>query len=255
MRASRFSLLLALVPSAALLVRCVSDSPALPDGGPDSGGGPDTSTTDTGTTDTGTVDTGADGGGCALPDAAPGSLDLSFTSGVKSITGFEPLGATIDPGGNVYVVGRAQNCPNNRQLALVKLNQDGTQDKTFGGSANPRCVQLDMTNNAYGVGFAAAWGPSSTVIVGGASGHVTPTQGLGAVLSLNAMGNLDSNFGTAGIKVLGPSAPDASAASDAGPFGPVSAGFTSVNGVAASSSKIAIVGSNSIHTNSLYEAA
>src|ERR1051326_6815081 len=99
MRASRFSLVLALFPTAFLLVRCVSDV-VTPDAGPDTGGGPDGSMPDTATNDTG-IDTGVDGGGgCSLPDATPGSLDLSFTSGVKMISGFEPLGATIDPMGN-----------------------------------------------------------------------------------------------------------------------------------------------------------
>ncbi|HET6574576.1 MAG TPA: FG-GAP-like repeat-containing protein, partial [Fimbriiglobus sp.] len=126
---------------------------------------------------------------------ADGALDPSFgTGGVRTIdfggqdiaTGLALLsdGRIVVSGTGSTVIGGA--------TAVARLNPDGTDDVTFAGTGR-RTIHFD---SIYFYGSAVAVGPLGGVYLAGSSG------GNMGVARLDPLGNLDTAFGTNGVKTI-----------------------------------------------------
>lgn len=217
---------------ALLLAHCVGDT-VTNNPTPDSGAQPDTSTQDTGNGgDAKPLDGGAPdadaaidtGPTCNLGDAAAGSLDFSFSSGVKDLGTFSPNAVAVDSKGRVYVAGTSADCGFAASGVVHRFNADGTHDNTFGGAATGVCIHYDNVDAAYAVAIDDTGG----VVVGGlAYGtrlHATLTR-------LATDGSFDTTFNGTGKLDLDPSSS-------------MPSGFAAVLGLAFDGKKIVATGSS-----------
>ena len=219
-------LVLLLAAPAALMMRCVGDDSTTTDGGKDVA--VDNTTSDGGgdvITDANTGD-GSDGFTCNLGDAAPGSLDFSFSAGPKALGSFSPNAAAVDSQGRIYVAGTSADCGFAASAVVHRFNADGSHDGTFGGAdaaATGVCIHYDNIDTAY----AVAVDSSGAIVVGGLSYgtriHATVTR-------LTSAGAFDTTFNTTGKVDLNPTT-----SSDTG--------FAAVQGVAFFANKIVVTGS------------
>jgi uncharacterized delta-60 repeat protein len=130
----------------------------------------------------------------------PGQLDPSFGTGGKVIThvGFDAQSAAIAtyPNQDFVVAGSNFNF-NDIDIVVVRYQQDGTLDNSFGSGGS---VTLDL-----GMGDEAAWSVAiqadGKIVLAGIAG-VDPNWDL-MLLRLNANGTIDSTFGINGIVLPG----------------------------------------------------
>lgn len=185
------------------------------------------------TTDGTTADSPSDGGTTDASDSAvsclpldggaPGTLDVSFATGVKMLGSFSPNAAAVDAQGRIYVAGTSADCGFAAAAVVHRFNVDGTHDTTFGNAANGVCIHYDNVDSAY----AIAVDNNGSVVVGGlAYGtrlHATVTR-------LTTSGALDVTFNGGGKVDLDPSSTNPN-------------GFAAVQGIAIGPNKIVLTGS------------
>ncbi len=122
-----------------------------------------------------------------------GTLDNSFGTRGKVITNIRPdieyaYSVNIQPDGKIIVVGTGGG------IVLVRYNQDGALDNTFGIGGKV----ITANYNAY----SSALQPDGKIIVVGYSSYYNDSSGFNYLFLLaryNSNGSLDSDFGTDGI--------------------------------------------------------
>ncbi|MGP0066705.1 MAG: Calx-beta domain-containing protein [Isosphaeraceae bacterium] len=128
---------------------------------------------------------------------AVGQLDPSFGQQGLALIPFASFsqitGVGIDPDGKIVVVGTA-NGASHRELALLRLNADGSLDTTFGTGG------LVTASVSLGDDFAQAMAiePDGSILVAGSIGSASGAAALGLV-HFNADGSLDIGFGSGGV--------------------------------------------------------
>lgn len=196
--------------AAASLPSCVSDVPAGPDAGGDSGAPlPDAgdAAVDTGTGTDAAADAAADAdAGCSIPDAGPpGTVDpgFQFTNSNNGATSasFGPNAVHVDANG-IYVAGTLANSnacatvSGKYDLGLYVFTTMGAMNTTVHPTMQPVCVHYDDADGGYSVTTDS----KGNVLVGAlawsnANGlHATLTRwkiGLGGAM-------LDTNFHSTG---------------------------------------------------------
>jgi uncharacterized delta-60 repeat protein len=124
---------------------------------------------------------------------APGALDTSFAGGKVIV----PMGASDDyafaiaaqPDGKLVIAGRAAE--HRGDLALLRLERDGTPDTTFGSGGK---VLTDVAGGAD-TAYAVAVQPDGKIVV---AGSATVGTGLDFVVArYRPDGTLDTSFGSA----------------------------------------------------------
>src|SRR5262245_48459160 len=122
-----------------------------------------------------------------------GSLDTSFggTGKVRIDVSFGSAanGVKIQADGKIVLAGVTQDFQNNQSFLVIRLNPDGTQDKSFG--------QGGQVTTLFGRGEALALQVDQKIVVIG-----TNSLGIG-VVRYNTDGTLDSSFGTGGKAIVG----------------------------------------------------
>ncbi len=127
-----------------------------------------------------------------------GSLDTSFDGDGKVITpiGNAPDGATsvkIQDDGKIIVVGFSGGTTDSQDLAVVRLNSNGSLDTTFDGDG----IVLTNTGSIADYAHSVAIQSDGKIVVGGVGGNgfkIMP-----AVVRYNSNGSLDATFGNNGI--------------------------------------------------------
>lgn len=138
-----------------------------------------------------------------LPD---GSADTSFGNKGKTLIPFQSLtvfgnNATLQDDGKILITGSVQNADYEFDFATVRLNSDGTIDKTFG--KNGKVITDFGGNNDFAYGIITQ--PDKKIIVAGY--YSTGTKANAGIIRYNIDGSPDASFGNKG-KVSG-SASDA----------------------------------------------
>ncbi len=129
--------------------------------------------------------------------AQAGSLDPSFGVGgtaITSITGSSvdyPSDCAIQPDGKILVTGY-YSISNARSIFLVRYNQNGTPDSTFGSNG----IVKTSFGSSQAAGNAVAVQPDGKILVAGQSTHSNIADY--ALVRYKMNGELDSTFGTAG---------------------------------------------------------
>jgi uncharacterized delta-60 repeat protein len=132
--------------------------------------------------------------------AAPGDLDLSFGGDGRVITnltsGFDIANdVAVQANGKIVAVGRAGGSDiTGGRFALVRYNDDGTLDSSFGGDGK---VTTDFAGADEAANSVAIQADGKIVVAGRAGGD----QPKFALARYNADGILDSTFGGADGKV------------------------------------------------------
>jgi uncharacterized delta-60 repeat protein len=121
----------------------------------------------------------------ALALAGPGDLDRGYgDDGTRRIEGLTAAEAVaIQPDGRLVVAGW------NGDVAVTRLNADGSDDAAFGG---PRFLDF----GSFDMGTAVALQPDGKIVVAGRSGANA------AIARLNPDGSPDMGFGTTGKRVI-----------------------------------------------------
>jgi uncharacterized delta-60 repeat protein len=124
--------------------------------------------------------------------AAPGDLDLTFNGTGKSVVGFgqtndEIRATAIQPDGKVITAGNADS-----SIAVVRFNQDGSPDNTFGkqGKVIPPASSIENCS-------AVVVQPDGKIIIGGFS--TTAANVDFTLIRFNPNGLFDTTFGTNGV--------------------------------------------------------
>jgi len=139
-----------------------------------------------------------------------GTLDTSFGTGGKVITKFENSADGIAPGevsaqaysvgvqpdGKIVVAGVA-NIEGEEDFALVRYNDDGTLDATF-GAGGKAITGFGLLQQGYSFAFphSVALQPDGKIVVAGVA-YIGPGRDF-ALARYNSDGTLDATFGTAG---------------------------------------------------------
>lgn len=134
-----------------------------------------------------------------------GTLDTTFgTNGFAAVTvtsgnasGFDITRAELQPDGKIVLSGYGPHVVSNTinsQIAVARLNANGTLDTSFGGGGTVTTSLRGMDD-----GLAEAIQPDGKILVGGSSNR--PPNGDGydlAMVRFNSDGTLDNGFGTSG---------------------------------------------------------
>ena len=157
---------------------------------------------------------------CAAPaQAAPGDLDPSFNGTGKLV--LNPGGkagelndAVVQPDGKIVLVGSLDNgdptCPNSSDLAVIRLNPDGSLDSGFaqGGIATLKFpFSAYASYDEFGEGIALQ--PNGKIVVGGESDGLSGCTAQNSELvaaRLNSDGSLDQSFSPGGPEGTGKAA-------------------------------------------------
>lgn len=148
----------------------------------------------------------SDGSVDAPPEAAATCTGLDPTFGTQGIVTLpsppdpnpqSPSGMVLQPDGKIVVIGAvpAGSQANSQLVAIARYGSDGSLDATFGNSG--RVVLAPIAGSTYVYGTSLALQPDGRILVAGydrASGGVTTPF----LLRLDAIGGLDTSFGTAG---------------------------------------------------------
>jgi uncharacterized delta-60 repeat protein len=134
---------------------------------------------------------------------ANGTLDATFGQGgiVLQPVGWGASSVVIQPDGKIVLAGTDFNVNDPQapsDIALMRLNTNGTLDKSFGTGGEV------LTNIAGGYDFAGGVALQSTgaIVVAGSIGSPFPFGGDAAVLRYTPTGALDTTFGSGGIADL-----------------------------------------------------
>jgi uncharacterized delta-60 repeat protein len=138
-----------------------------------------------------------------------GQLDTSFGTGGKTFVDFH--GATVavqavatQGDGKTVLAGYEFNSHSGTDAVVVRLNFDGSLDKTFGPSHTGIVTAHVGDSNHRTELTAVATGPNDTIVVGGSdNADSVGSNGNFLVMRFTSNGALDSTFGAGGKKVLG----------------------------------------------------
>jgi len=145
---------------------------------------------------------------------ANGTLDNSFSGGVVTteiVTSFETAhSVVIQADGKIVVAGVAYN-NNTLNITLVRFNNNGTLDNSFGTGGKVISVVIPYSYMSLGLSIQ----PDGKILVGGSStgGCINDCLGspycpdLFTVIRYNADGSMDNSFGVNG-KVVTPVGPE-----------------------------------------------
>jgi uncharacterized delta-60 repeat protein len=114
----------------------------------------------------------------------------------------------IAPDGDIVVVGSVEAAPDTYDLAMARLNPDGSLDEDFGDGGR---LTLDLAKGGSDGWGAVAIRPDGHIVVAG-SAQTPNTQA--AVVQLDSDGALDPSFGDAGLVVFGFGAAELGSAND-----------------------------------------
>lgn len=117
----------------------------------------------------------------------PGYTYVSF--GMSSYA----YGVAIQADGKIIVAGHAGSPTSSAQLALARLNTDGSLDNTFGTGG-----KVMLTNGSVDVGYAALLQGTNVLVAGGAG--ISGEKFLTARIGMG--GTLDTTFGSSGYSTL-----------------------------------------------------
>lgn len=140
------------------------------------------------------------GGGSGTTTPAPGALDESFGNGGIVVTDFdgdndEARAIAIQSDGKILVAGVAKITNNNNDFALVRYNQDGSLDESFGANGK---VTTNFGNLRTDVACAITLQDDGKIILAGYTNEGGPDYNF-AVARYNSNGTLDTSFDTDGI--------------------------------------------------------
>jgi uncharacterized delta-60 repeat protein len=134
---------------------------------------------------------------------ADGSLDNGFGSGGIVVTFFDPFHGqniqeiALQADGKIVGTGVYNNpATGTSDIALVRLNTDGSLDSTFGSGG---LVATDLGNSDE-IGLGVVVQGDGHIVVAGARGIPGGTDSL--VIRYNTDGSVDTNFGTNGIVLI-----------------------------------------------------
>jgi len=146
-------------------------------------------------TPTGELDAAFGDHGFAIRNVAPGTNGELFRGIVVQSTGKIVVSGSVEHAG--------AGDPRDRDIALLRLNPDGTKDTTFG---NDGVVTLDLSDGvAVGTGYAAdsVWGlaayPDDRLVLSGGRVRAGATDTDYVVVRLTADGVPDTSFATSGV--------------------------------------------------------
>jgi uncharacterized delta-60 repeat protein len=130
---------------------------------------------------------------------AAGSLDPSFGSGGKVVTGFghntRALDATLQSDGKLVVAMALDNPPISTQaFAVVRYLPNGALDVSFGKNG---LAKVSFTNFINTPNFVAIQ-PDGKIVVGGEAQSADGSVDEFAMARFNANGSLDTSFGSRG---------------------------------------------------------
>ncbi len=131
---------------------------------------------------------------CAKIFSQPGTLDKSFSNDgeIRLLIGSYGCGAsavTMQPDGKILLGGYYENASKQNDLLVVRLNKDGSLDKTFSGNGAAKADFAGFDANATAV---VVQSDLKIVAIGSSSG------GFGVAARFNADGSTDNSFGTGG---------------------------------------------------------
>jgi uncharacterized delta-60 repeat protein len=246
-RSAPFIALFACAP-VSLLVQCVGDNTVNNDAGPDVS--VDNTTPDVGADVHPDAPGDASDGGptCILPDAASGTLDLTFNNGTKAVGGsFLSRAATIATDGSIYVIGSVASCTSTAgqfSFGILHVLQNGSIDPVFAPGNSPLCLKFSPLD----FGFAAAMLPGNNPLFGGSSGNGA-SSGFATLVSLTSDAGPNNGFNLNGQELLTAGAGTVVGSGCGNPqLSDTSPTLTTINSIAVSSTgKIAIVGSNAVN--------
>src|SRR5262249_28006591 len=124
-----------------------------------------------------------------------GLLDPTFnSSGTEtfSTSQIKMVSTAVQPDGKIVAVGSVSTFNHGDELAVVRLNPDGTPDKTFNGTGSEALT-------VFPYGRAVAIQPDGKILIGGQAFGRSDEY---AVTRLNTNGSLDTTFGKRGVWVL-----------------------------------------------------
>lgn len=136
-----------------------------------------------------------------------GSLDTSFGTGGKVLTGFtavtnsndESYYSAIQTDGKIVTVGDSPIASGNYDFTIVRYLTNGTLDTTFGTQGK---VTFGLGN--YDSARAVAINTDGKIyVVGGTGGTSLSLSTNITLIRLNTNGTLDTTFGTAGVSTFG----------------------------------------------------
>lgn len=142
---------------------------------------------------------------CALEDrvtpALTRGLDFTFNGNGQLELAFDISGAKADLGtalavqsdGKIVVVGSAQIGTSDVDFAIIRLNPDGSLDKTFADGGR-RLVGFDLGGNRVDQATSVAIQPDGTILVAGFAEVTTTGDFDFAVVRLTSTGDLDLTF-------------------------------------------------------------
>jgi uncharacterized delta-60 repeat protein len=131
---------------------------------------------------------------------ADGNLDNSFgTTGIVNVDfngkNDDASSVALQSDGKIVVVGRAQNSSNNNSdIAVIRLNSDGTLDNSFATNGK---FQLDVDGYAFDYALNVALQTDGKIVLVAMAG--TDMFAKNAVIRLNTNGTLDNTFDGDGI--------------------------------------------------------
>jgi uncharacterized delta-60 repeat protein len=131
----------------------------------------------------------------------PGRFTIDLTPGM---TGFQSVGGVIvQPDGKIIVAGSAPILNGTSKTGvLVRLNPDGTYDRSFGTPANspsPGVVDLTFPGQITNINAVAL--ENSQIVVGGSLFNLTSGLTRPFAARFNAEGSLDTSFASVGYVV------------------------------------------------------
>jgi uncharacterized delta-60 repeat protein len=135
-----------------------------------------------------------------LASAAPGSLDRSFSGDGQQFVDFKggsDFGYTVALQGRRILIAGITGSGRSEDLALARLNRNGTLDSTFGRRGR---VRTDVGGRADEMSNGLAVLPSGKILVAGDS--KTPSGEKLAIVRYWPNGRLDRSFGGGDGKVL-----------------------------------------------------
>ncbi len=134
--------------------------------------------------------------------AAPGELDTSFGDGGK--VSLNPAGkeggysdVAIQRDGKIVLVGYAFANPGETDMAITRLNADGSPDNGFGVGGTVLVNVVSLPQRGQDVANAVAIQPDGKIVVSGTS--PSGSLDLATVVRLLPSGLLDASFGAGGV--------------------------------------------------------
>jgi uncharacterized delta-60 repeat protein len=123
-----------------------------------------------------------------------GALDSTFNStGYLTLSNFQPFTMRLQADGKIVVSGLSSDKNGNQIGLVVRVNTNGTLDKTFGTNG-----QIAIAAFYYLEAIALqTLGTEQYILAGGSSGQTTSEKF--TVVRLTPSGAVDTSFGTAGV--------------------------------------------------------